>query len=186
MLDIYYNDSGINYCYTLFRKTFMTKDKTMNKKQKTFLELIKNREFCGDEELAKSIEPCEEVKLHFEKLDRDIREDEIVTELAKKGLELAHPYALAQYASKNPSFAEEKHIGTQWQKDNGNYCHVTFSRSYFSDIVDVDYTRYCFVGDWGDDWWFACVRKTSDTKSSELLETLPLELEINGIKYVRR
>ena len=119
-------------------------------------------------------------KVEFFTIGKYISDDELQKEYENRGLIPASIYDLID----NDKICDEKkYVGTHWKDENGKWCFATFffwsgnvERSVYVDRND---------GDWLDRWWFAGVRKSSKLKNSGLIETLPFELIINGIKYRR-
>ena len=97
----------------------------------------------------------EEVEVVFFKVGRFLKPSEVSGEFALRNL-MPDPRAQAAVNKADPAFADQHPNGTQWQDAEGNYNFLTF------DQWDVGERRVdCNRGDdeWGDDWWFAGVRK---------------------------
>ncbi len=83
-----------------------------------------------------------------------ISEDELARQYELRGLR-ADPYAQGAVNEADPAFADEHPNGTQWKDAQGKWCFAVFGRWGGGRRV------YVYRGDdgWGDDWFFAGVRK---------------------------
>ena len=82
-------------------------------------------------------------------------DDDLEKALARRGL-TADPYAQAKANGDDPAFADTHPNGTHWKNGDGKWCFATFDQwSGDGRVVSVDRDG----GGWGDDWWFAGVRK---------------------------
>lgn len=116
-------------------------------------------------------------EVEFFNLGKYATNSEVIQEYEKKGLEPDIGAVLTHLISK-PSEVDDKWIAVQ-MPDN-SYVYV-FRGSGVVRVVFV----HRFDRGWGDGWWFAGRRKSSKLETKTSLDTLPLVLEINGIKYRR-
>lgn len=104
---------------------------------------------------------------------------ELEKEYAARGLSPADLGSIAALKEK-PDY-----LASQWKDSTGNFCCVAFYRWLGERNVRVGRSD----DGWGDRWSFAgvpLVSSDSELNSSEKpLDTLPLELVVNGIKYRR-
>jgi len=84
-----------------------------------------------------------------------ISDDDLEKEFELRGLKPADPVSVAAANEADPDFADEKPHSTHWKDAKGNWCFAAFRR--WSDGRGVYVNRNDL--DWGDDWWFAGVRK---------------------------
>lgn len=107
--------------------------------------------------------PITEGKIEFFNLEKHITDNELEKEYESRGLIPAGLNSLCEYVIDNPDYSQ-KYIGTHWKDVKGKWCYIAFDR-WGDDERDVDVDRDDHG--WGDDWWFAGVRKldlkTSDT-----------------------
>lgn len=77
----------------------------------------------------------------------------------------------------------KKYVATQWKDKDGNFCYAAFDRWIGGRYVSV----HRRVNDWRDGWTFAGVPQVASdlTTSEKHSDSLPLELEINGVQYRR-
>lgn len=97
----------------------------------------------------------EEVEVIFFKLDRYVSDDELEREYALRGLVPADPYSLAAVNRDDPTLADAKPNCTHWKDIEGKWCFATFNR--WDDERNLRVYRR--DAEWGDDWWFAGLRK---------------------------
>jgi len=88
-----------------------------------------------------------------------ISDDDLEAEFESRGLVPADPYKVAAVNQDDPSFADEHPNATHWKDSRGRWCYFVCYRLGGERGVDVD--RYGH--DWDDRWWFAGVRKFSDS-----------------------
>jgi hypothetical protein len=84
-----------------------------------------------------------------------ISDDDVEKEYESAGLKPADSYSVAAVNEADPIFADTHPHGTHWKDADGKWCFATFDRWYGERRVYVDRRD----GGWGDDWWFAGVRK---------------------------
>lgn len=109
-----------------------------------------------DKAVAKTMPKGEsdEVEVFFFKVGQDVNCADLLKEYELRGLKPDH-FAQGAVNEADQTFADEHPNGTQWQDKDGNFCCLTFGR--WVGKRDVSCSR--FGGGWGDDWWFAGVRK---------------------------
>lgn len=127
----------------------------------------------GDETL---IETCPDIKgkLEYFTLGRFASTQEVADEYKKRGLVPAHPLALAAVAEKDGRF-----LATQWHSDG--WCCAVFGR--WGGGREASVNRFGL--DWRGRWLFAGVPQVASESQHSASDALPLELEINGVKYRR-
>ncbi len=101
-----------------------------------------------------------DVTVHFFKLDLSerngyISDNDLEKEFDLRGLKPADPYSPAAVNEADPVFADEHPNATHWKDANGKWCFATFRRWRGGRYVGVYRNDF----DWGDDWWFAGLRK---------------------------
>lgn len=96
----------------------------------------------------------EEVDVYFFNPGRYVPVAELAKEYELRGLKI-DPAAQAAVNRDDPSFADERPNGSQWQDAQGEYCCATFDRWGGERVVHVDRDDR----GWSDGWWFAGVRK---------------------------
>lgn len=98
----------------------------------------------------------EEVEIVFFNLGHSVSDVELEREYELRGLKPADPYSLATVNADDPTFADEKPHGTHWKDAGGKWCFATFSQ-WSGGGRDVRVSRS--DSGWGDDWFFAGLRK---------------------------
>lgn len=155
--------------------------KTKTKIKVTFQQLLDetNRTQYTNKSVKESIKPCEPQEIEFFTVGKYLTDTDLDAEFASRGLEAAHPYALALYSKEHPEFADNKWIGTHWKDAGGNWCFATFVGWRGERRVGVDrYDRR-----WDDGWWFAGVRKSSKLETqSSTSDTLNFEKAVEMVK----
>lgn len=123
-----------------------------------------------DKDVVALVEPCEAQEIEFFTLSKYITDEQLDIEYAQRGLQPASPYSLALYDEvKREILDEKKYVATHWRDKNGKWCFATFCGWGGERSVRVDRDD----GEWRDDWWFAGVRKSLGSSSSDS-ESLPL------------
>lgn len=143
---------------------------------KELLKILNYKEWLDQSVLATlKNEGEKEVELEFFKLDKYVSISELQKEYESRNLS-PDLGATIQYLIKNPKVLDEKkYIGVQMEDNK----YATFSRHVDERGVYV----YQNVYDWRGGWWFAGVRKSSETKAlGTNSETLPLENFISELK----
>ncbi|HYC34625.1 MAG TPA: hypothetical protein VEC13_02735 [Candidatus Paceibacterota bacterium] len=102
----------------------------------------------------------EEVEVVFFKPDltgRDgyINDEDLEKEFELRGLKPADPYSVGAVNETDPAFADEHPHATHWKDGNGKWCYATFGLWGGERKAGVRRSG----GEWGDDWWFAGLRK---------------------------
>lgn len=97
----------------------------------------------------------DEAELYFFIVGRWIGDDDLEKEYEKRGLKATDPYSLAAVNEADPAFADERPNCTHWKGADGKWYYIAFHRWRGERYVSVGRSD----GDWGDDWWFAGVRK---------------------------
>ena len=112
-----------------------------------------------DEEVAASMPhgEGEEVDVYFFKLGRYVNDVDLGKEFDLRGLKPVDPYSLAAVNEQDPAFADDHPNATHWKDAESNWCYAIFDRWRGGRAVLVNRDDR----DWGDDWWFAGVRKSS-------------------------
>jgi len=97
----------------------------------------------------------EEKEVFFFKLGHFTSDDDLENEFDSRGLLPVDPYSLAKVNEDDPSFADTHPNCTHWRDSDGKWCFATFLRWLSGRKLFVDRNG----DDWGDNWWFAGVRK---------------------------
>ena len=117
--------------------------------------------------------------LTFFTIGRQVTCAELEQEYKSRGLAPIDIYTLAEYmeAHKNEDFK-----ATQWKDKGGNWCCATFRRWFDERGVGV----YRGDGGWYGRWSFGGVPEVASSliPSEKSLDSLPLELEINGFTII--
>jgi hypothetical protein len=126
-----------------------------NRTPQEVLDATKRNQYT-DKAIVKTMPKGEgdEVEVTFFKLGRYISDADLAKEYEARGLR-PDQYAQAAVNEADPGFADEHPNGSHWQRTDGGYNFLTFSR--WNDERSV----YCNRNDnaWNDPWWFAGVRK---------------------------
>lgn len=148
----------------------------MKTKTKNIMKLIKatGRTFYGDETIAKAA-PQDTGEIKFFTLGRYVSDDELEKEYNDRGLIPASILSLCEYDKDHRDLLDEKkYVGTHWKDSNGKWCFATF-RLWRGDERSVSVYRH--ADGWTDVWWFAGLRKSSDTKKLNSKPSVALALE---------
>jgi hypothetical protein len=163
-----------------------------------------------NEEMALSA-PQNSGEIELFTIGKYITDDELEKEYESRGLVPASIISLCEYEKTNQEDLDKKQsVGTHWKDDKGNWCYAAFGLWRGERGVDILRSVGVWGVDW---WFGAVrpkafnfpksalpeseklvsgtmqrknngLRKSLDLKTSEkLLDSLPLELEINGVKY---
>ena len=98
----------------------------------------------------------ETAEVIFFRVGRFVNDADLEKEYELRGLKAADPYSLAAINEADPVFADTHPNGTHWKDAGGNWCYAAFDRW---DGVGRDVSVHRRDRGWGDDWWFAGVRK---------------------------
>ena len=111
----------------------------------------------GDNDVIKDMPNAksEEVEVFFFKLGRYVNDNDLDKEYELRGLKPSDPFSLSAVNEADPAFADEYPNGTHWKDKGGKWCCAVFYRGDSERRLRVGWHD---VG-WGDDWWFAGVRK---------------------------
>lgn len=154
----------------------------MKTKTKDILKSLKDtgRILYVDEKIAKSA-PQNTGELEFFHLDRYITPQELADEYEKRGLMPASIFSLCEYDKTNREDLDKMEpVATQWKDREDKWCYAIFLRG--GDEREVGVSRRGFR--WGRNCRFAGVRKSSEPRPIETLESSPLSLE-SAIKLVK-
>lgn len=159
--------------------------KTKTTDLQTLLKKTGRTLYVNDEVLKTAPNHTQEGELEFFTLNKRASTEEVAKEYESRGLEPATIATLCVYDKvKREVFDEKKFIGTQWKDAEGQWCFAAFCRWLVGRDVDVNRRG----SGWCGSWWFAGVRKSLSTKSSDTLtkplETYSLDLEL-AIKKVK-
>lgn len=145
--------------------------------------LIKDRKFdYVDSDITVKNFPPQEVSTDFKlyHFGRTVSSEAAIKEMKKDGYKPANIYELLLWPDWN---------GKDWVTALGSVCEVNGRRSVAC-LSRVGSERFLdlswFVVDWGGDCRFLAVRNSDSVTLGALpSETLPSELIINGIKYIK-
>lgn len=98
-----------------------------------------------------------EMEVHLVPLKRVVKASNLEDELAALGYEMIDLVAHCSMNEAEPGLADKYPNGIQEKDADGNFCYAVFDRWYGGRRVDVGQDG----GDWGDYWFFPCVRKVS-------------------------
>ena len=136
--------------------------------------------YADKEVLAAAPRANKKQSLTFFTLGRSVTCTQLEQEYAIRGLVPIDVYTLAEYmeAHKNEDFK-----ATQWKDKGGNWCYATFLVWFGERNVLVRRRG----NDWSGRWSFGGVPEVASSliPSEKPLDSLPLELEINGFTYRR-
>lgn len=149
----------------------------MKTKTKSLETLYTGKIYADKEVLAAA--PFNEVQgtLEFFNLGKYVTDDELEKEYELRGLVPADIYELAIWEEANQN-NDYRYLATHWQDAQGKWCYAAFNG--WGDGRRVDVRRHD-VG-WGGLWFFAGVRKGTQSSDTETSALVPLELG-RGWKY---
>lgn len=151
----------------------------------SFADLLKQtkRIQYTDDSVVATVEPHEAQELEFFFLGKYVTDSELEEAYVSRGLEAAHPYALALYSLEyEAEMDEKKYVATHWKDADDKWCYAAFGRWLGERYVDVGRDD----GEWDDDWWFAGVRKSSPLASDPSSSSAPVSLDLSSaIKMVK-
>lgn len=143
------------------------------------LDATKRTQYANKDILA-TFPPATDLPLEFFTLDKYVTESELDKEYESRGLAPASPFDLCTYDLANPDKMDEmQYVATQW-KDGANWNYAAFRRWDGERRVCV-YRGGCR---WRVHWWFAGVRKSSDTGPSGLSDPLNFEERLARLEKI--
>lgn len=96
------------------------------------------------------------VKVVFFPLSCCASDDQVESELAKRGLVACDPLSLAQVNADDPAFADSHKNFTQWRDKDGRWCYAVFATYCDGRTVYVGHDGYMGVR---ETWWVAGLRR---------------------------
>jgi len=118
-------------------------------------------------------------ELEFFNLGKNVTNQEIINAYHERGLVPASFVELANYIKKNPKILEEKKwIATVWDFNDDVLSYAAFRRWVGERGVLVSRSGR----GWGDGWWFAGLRKSSETLGSKTFGPLNLESRVKSLE----
>lgn len=140
---------------------------------KTLKEIYTGKIYADEEVMAAAPRNKVQGELVFFNISKYISDTELEKEYESRGLIPADMYALANWCEAN-RYDERKYFATHWQDANGKWCFAAFYRWNDERSVSVDRRD---GNEWDDDWFFAGVRKGTQSSDTETSALVPLDLE---------
>lgn len=139
---------------------------------KSLKEIYTGKIYADKEVLAAAPRNKAQSELVFFNVGKYITDDELEKEYECRDLIPADLYALATWVEANQT-DDRAYFGTHWKDAQDKWCFAAFDRWFGGRGVLVDRR----VLEWGGHWFFAGVRKGTQSSDTETSALVPLDLE---------